>query len=529
MENKDIKTLELIRESIAIYGENKYDYTETIFINKNTKFKLKCKNNHLFEATYRSHIKEKYECRKCSIEIKAKNRLEKHGKEFIEKAIKVHNDLYDYSEVEYKGCLVNVKIKCKKGHSFDITPNMHLDGQGCKFCNEKLKKEGKPTLNVKIERKNKIWTTEYFIEEAKKVNGDNFDYSLVDVKNVNEKVIIICKKGHKFEQDIYHHLNGSNCKICESKKMCITTDEFIANSISIFGPNKFDYSETVYIDSYTKLKLICKEKNHKFYKTPNKHYSSLGCPFCVNKSEVLLGEYLKIINENIIHQYFFKNIEQIKKNPFDFCIEELKLIIELDGEQHFRYVAKFKKSVEERQKSDFIKMIHALNNGYTIIRIYQPDFIKRNIDWNNILKKNIKKYNTPSVIYLANNYSSYEIYENNFKLFKENNIEFIESLEIDEEDEENDEEYDEEYEEEEEEEIEEDENNSIDNFKFNEFVCTDFNKFEEQFIENNIIYENHDSDDNGEVYLSDYLVDDNIYYKNEYIKEFDSEDRIEKC
>ncbi len=67
MENKDTKTLELIEESIKIHGEGKYDYSDTIFINKNKKFKLKCNNGHNFETTYRCHIKEKSNCLECSI------------------------------------------------------------------------------------------------------------------------------------------------------------------------------------------------------------------------------------------------------------------------------------------------------------------------------------------------------------------------------------------------------------------------------------------------------------------------------
>ncbi len=523
MENKDTKTLELIRESIKIHGEGKYDYTDTIFINKNKKFKLKCINGHNFETTYRGHIKEKYNCLECSRINNSKKKLEEHAKEFESKSKNIHGNRYDYSKVEYRGVLEPVTIICGD-HKFIITPNMHLSGQGCKFCNEKLIKEGKPSLNVKVERKNEIWTTESFIEKAKKIPNNNYDYSLVNVKSINEKITIICKEGHVYQQGIYEHLEGMNCKICESNKMtkirCLTTEQFIENSKRIFGLHKFNYSKTIYINTNTKLTLICNEKNHEFKKKPSRHYSSLGCPYCVNKSEAILYEYLKIININIIYQFYLKQIEQIKKNPFDFCIEELKLIIELDGRQHFEYVSKFKQSVEDRQKSDFIKMMHALNNGYSIIRIYQPDFArKKNIDWMQILKNNIKKYNTPTIIYLSDNDSAYNIYKNNFEVFKENNTEHLESIELnfeneDYEEENNEEENNEDYEEENNEEENNEEENNEDYEEENEKDNNEkYNNNNNENIKYKNIFENNDDcDDNisevSEVYLSDYIVDD---------------------
>ena len=53
-------------------------------------------------------------------------------KEFIEKAIKIHGDKYDYSNVEYKKALEKVKIICKEHGDFEQKPNSHLTGYGCK-------------------------------------------------------------------------------------------------------------------------------------------------------------------------------------------------------------------------------------------------------------------------------------------------------------------------------------------------------------------------------------------------------------
>lgn len=47
-------------------------------------------------------------------------------------------------------------------------------------------------------------TTEEFIEKAKKIHGDRYDYSLVDYVRANIPVKIICKVHGVFEQNPEH-------------------------------------------------------------------------------------------------------------------------------------------------------------------------------------------------------------------------------------------------------------------------------------------------------------------------------------
>lgn len=414
MENKDEKTLKFIKESKDIHGEDRYDYTETIYINTQKKFILTCNQGHRFETNYRRHIQLKCDCLKCS-KIKVGKLLQERAKQkFIQNAINIHGNLYNYDLVDYQGSYVHVKIKCKaEGHIFEIQPNVHLAvGQGCKYCNEKLLKKEKRTLNKNVQRKTVKWTTELFIEEALKVHKNNFDYSLVNVESVKKPIKIKCKKNHIFDTLIYTHLDGSGCLTCSYNSL--SQDEFIKKSKEIFGENTLNYSKVEYVNSTEKVILICNEKNHEFEVSPHKHYGSLGCPLCNNSSESLL--YDKIIDyyNNINREYLFKNIAEIKTYPFDFLLDEYKIIIELDGKQHFEYVEFFKSDVVERQRIDFLKMMFAMKNGYSIIRIYQPDILNINFDWLSILRKCIKFYEKPSYLTISKKESSYEEYTDNF-------------------------------------------------------------------------------------------------------------------
>lgn len=57
-------------------------------------------------------------------------------------------------------------------------------------------------------------TTGEFIEKARKVHGDKYDYSNVEYVNSNTKVRIICTQHGEFLQKPNDHLSGKGCKWC---------------------------------------------------------------------------------------------------------------------------------------------------------------------------------------------------------------------------------------------------------------------------------------------------------------------------
>lgn len=80
---------------------------------------------------------------------------------------------------------------------------------------------------------------------------------------------------------------------------------------------------------------------------------------------------------------------------FDFWIEELDLLIELDGDQHFRQVLNWKPP-EVTQSRDIRKMLDALQNGFHVIRIYQEDVWRDLNGWEEDLSHAITK--SPKVL-----------------------------------------------------------------------------------------------------------------------------------
>ena len=72
-------------------------------------------------------------------------------------------------------------------------------------------------------------TTEEFIEKAKKIHGDKYNYSKVEYYDSYTKVCIICPEHGEFWQQPRVHLNGGRCSICSHNminKLNTKTDNF---------------------------------------------------------------------------------------------------------------------------------------------------------------------------------------------------------------------------------------------------------------------------------------------------------------
>lgn len=137
-------------------------------------------------------------------------------------------------------------------------------------------------------------TTAQFIEKSINVHGNKYDYSKVVYVNSYTKVTILCKEHGKFQQAPSNHIKGQNCPICAKLLKSMTLNGFIGNSIKIHG-YKYNYSKVNYINSYTKVLIIC-PIHGEFLQLPTNHLSNRGCDLC--GQHVKVGLYnMKNINE----------------------------------------------------------------------------------------------------------------------------------------------------------------------------------------------------------------------------------------
>lgn len=184
---------------------------------------------------------------------------------FIDKANKIHGNKYNYNNINYVSNKIPIDIICNIHGIFKQIPSNHLKGHGCSKCSSNMK-----------------MNTELFISKSMIIHKNKYDYSFVNYVNAHTKVKIICDVHGCFEQKPDNHLRGNGCSICGGKKK-ISLDDFINKSKNTHG-NKFDYSETKYINTNTKVDIICKVHG-KFEKFPLDHINGSGCPICSNKKK----------------------------------------------------------------------------------------------------------------------------------------------------------------------------------------------------------------------------------------------------
>ena len=120
-----------------------------------------------------------------------------------------------------------------------------------------------------------------FIEDAKRVHGDKYDYSLVEYTTTYNKVEIICPEHGSFSQKAENHLCGSGCLKCYNDRRRKTTDSFITNAKLVHG-DKYDYSLVDYTTTSSKVEIICPEHGS-FSQKAASHLKGSGCTSCANR------------------------------------------------------------------------------------------------------------------------------------------------------------------------------------------------------------------------------------------------------
>ena len=344
--------------------------------------------------------------------------------DFIEQAMKIHGNKYDYSKVVYTTAKSKVEIICPVHGIFLQTPASHLSGSGCPYCSN----------NIKL-------TTEQFIEKARIVHNDKYDYSKVKYVNGKTKVCIIChakdKYGNEhgeFWQLPINHIGKCTrrgCPKCNGGKK-LSTQEFIKNATEKHQQNeydytlvnyinsstpvqikcnkcgnyfwqlpsvhlisgcphcygnikktneqfaeeakrihndKYDYSKVIYLDCYTKVEIICKKCGTTFWQEANSHLQGHGCPNCATKS-ILEDEIKEFLLRNDINFIAQKRFKWLGRQSLDFYLPNYNCGIECQGKQHFiseNCGWNNKKFLEECIERDTRKLNLCRNNNIRLV------------------------------------------------------------------------------------------------------------------------------------------------------------------
>ena len=316
--------------------------------------------------------------------------------DFIEKAKKKHENIYDYSKSEYINAKTKVCIICNKCEKeFMMVPNHHLSrGDGCKICGRKraAAKNTKPN--------------DQFIEDAQKKHIDEFGKPLFTYQNViyinsKTKVLITCKKHGDFEQIPSNHLYGFGCIKCRNdnggNSQRLTKEEFIEKSqkkhIDEFGNPLYKYTNVEYKNSHTDVCISCNIHGD-FKQRPNNHLNGQHCPNCAmtnySTKQIQWLEYIsKLYNLHIQHAMNDSEytISTTNLKADGYC-KETNTIYEFHGDfwhgnpklynsEHINPVNK--KTFGELYQHTIARESQIKELGYNLIVLWE-------YDWNNVLK-----------------------------------------------------------------------------------------------------------------------------------------------
>ncbi|MCK9369612.1 hypothetical protein M0R04_06865 [Candidatus Dojkabacteria bacterium] len=368
--NKDLLQA-FIRKSNIIHN-NKYDYSKITYTNSHSMVHIICPIHGEFTQLAYKHSQGNG-CVKCA------NSYIPTTDDFIVRANIVHNNKYDYSQTKYNKYMEKLTIICSVHGNFKQSPSNHLRGTGCPKC-----------------AKSHYITTEEFIENAKVVHGNKYDYSLVKYKKCTEEVDIICKMHGQFRQIPSNHLSGCGCQKCGGVHIP-STAEFISRAKLIHG-NIYDYSLVYYTKATTKIKIIC-SKHGVFKQTPSIHLRGGGCKKCVGNqsSSACISWLTHLVETEGIYIQHYDNIGEYKIPGTNYRVDgfckDTNTVYEFYGDAFHGNPNKYKPSDLCHPYSKKLTAGHLYQQtskrellikslGYNIIMIWEADW--------NLLKKELK-------------------------------------------------------------------------------------------------------------------------------------------
>ena len=272
--------------------------------------------------------------------------------QFIEKAKLIHGDIYDYLKFIYQGNRIEGIIICNIcGNEFLMTPNNHLQKNGCPNCGKE--KRNKSRINTII--KNNGSLLDNYPELCKEWDYEkNFPLTPNQVTcSSHKKVWWVCKNNHKWNEKVCWRLRKNICSYCSGQAILKGF-----NDLATLRPDlclEWNYEKNYPLTpDIVALKLNKKiwwkcNNNHEWKVCVNDRVAyNTKCPYCnewknQEKCREIFEQLFKVkfIKKRF---YCFKNLKFKSYIEFDGYNEELKIAFEYQGYQHYVYPNYFQKN-----------------------------------------------------------------------------------------------------------------------------------------------------------------------------------------
>lgn len=261
------------------------------------------------------------------------------------------------------------KIKCKcllDGCEWETRPNSLMHGHGCPEC---------------ANRKQNRRTEEQFLQELKQLRPTIISLEKFNTMNTSMKFkCSVCDYEWNTSPMALFRESYCGCPKCNNTMHFISEDEFLKRLSSANNRVKYIHG---YKNMSSHAYFECLKCGHKWNTLVSSVLSGRGCPKCnLSHGALQIQECLDNLNIDYEMEYRFEDCKDIRPLPFDFYIDEKRLCIEYDGEQHFHPVRFHKNETDEQmqdkfllqQKRDLIKTNYCKDNNIALLRIPYTEF-----------------------------------------------------------------------------------------------------------------------------------------------------------
>ncbi len=355
-----------IDKANEIFGDY-YDYSRVVYVGSIIPVEVICQYHGSFFTTPNRHTSgSKSGCPQCGY-IKMKKKQPEPFSFFLGKATAKHGNKFTYAESEYVNMKTEITITCPLHGSYKQTPNLHVRSEGCKKCG--YIKSGRSTA----------MTFAKFLDKARSVHGNTYDYKEDTFIGAGHPLTIICKTHGPFQQIAGVHIDNHGCPTCaiwqRAEGNTKGTEWFIAKATAVHH-GRYSYKNSVYAGCETPVVITC-PKHGDFTQVAIYHLSGNGCDKCsLSTGEISIAKFLDSHGIEYVRQKRYSECRNINPLPFDFYIPSHNALIEYHGEQHYKTTEYFGGSTAfiKRMYNDWIKEQWATRNGFNLIVI--PFFLE---------------------------------------------------------------------------------------------------------------------------------------------------------
>lgn len=231
------------------------------------------------------------------------------------------------------------------------------------FCKEKKRvcKKCLPLEDITIEVGHKI---EYLLN-----NIDNLEV-IVPYEKISVDMVFRCKNcGREFKRKPRVFLNTQKCPCCETHCRQNTKESYQAILEQRYGDEYSLVGE--FKTSTTRTLFRHNDCGFIFENTPQNVYTKAPCPKCKKFNSKGELKIKKILDSHGIDYEQQKRFEEINSLSFDFYIPSKNLLIEFNGEQHYKPIKHFggESKYQKQKENDSIKKQYCKTHNINLVII----------------------------------------------------------------------------------------------------------------------------------------------------------------